>query len=531
MSFSQRSWNFRQKLIVDLFAGGGGASTGIFMATSRHPDIAINHDLEAIALHKANHPTTHHIVSDVFEVNPYLVAMGQPIGLLWASPDCKHFSKAKGGKPKDKKIRSLAWVVIKWAKAKRPHIIILENVEEFKDWCPLDKDGKAIESKKGSTFKRWKNELKRLGYEVDFKELRACDYGAPTTRKRLYLIARCDNQPIVFPKPTCKAYKSAASVIDFSLPCPSIFDTKETIREKYGLHVKRPLAEKTLKRIAKGIKKFIIDNPSPYIVKNQAFSIQSYYTEQKEETRGSQIDKPLHTITAGGQRHALVCATISKGYSTNNNTCVHPGQNIEDPLHTITTFNNLGVVTAYLDQHNLGNIGRDIKKPLSTVTTTGSQQQLVTAFLTEHANSSTQRNFNAKEPLRTQCAEVKGGHFACVQAFLTKFYGQGTGQCVKQPLHTVKTGQIFGLVTIKNVDYKIVDIGMRMLTPRELYSAQGFPKDYKIDIEIEKEIRGKKRKVKLSKTAQIRMCGNSVCPPVAAALVRANYVTCKEDEK
>ena len=474
------------EIIVDLFAGGGGASVGIEMATGRSPDIAINHDPEAIAMHRANHPSTLHLINDVFELNPHNVCIGRPIGLLWLSPDCKHFSKAKGGKPKSKKIRSLAWVGVKWARAKRPRVIILENVEEFREWGPLDCDGRVCEARRGKTFRLFVSSLERLGYRVQWKELRACDYGAPTIRKRLFLIARCDGRPIIFPEPThanpdsedvktgrLKPWIGVDKILDFSLPTPSIFLSKEE-GKRYG--VRRPLAEKTMERIAKGLKKFVIDAKDPYILP---------------------IGRAAHILT----EHAN--GSAQRNFS------------VKDPLRTQMAEvkgGHFALVAAFMAQHNLGNIGRSLKQPISTLTTRGAQQQLVTSHIMKLRNN----NYGSRsdEPLHSITAG--GSHHAEVRAFLTKYYGTGEGQDTRDPLHTVTTKDRFGLVTIMGKLYKIVDIGMRMLTPRELFRAQGFPDNYVIDIEINGR--------KIGKSAQIRMCGNSVCPPVAAALVRANFV-------
>lgn len=489
----QSTYDFGKELIIDGFAGGGGASTGIEMALGVSPDVAINHDAEAIALHLANHPNTRHYISDIFEVDPILVTMGRPVGLFWISPDCKHHSKAKGGKPRDKKIRSLAWVAIKWAKQVKPRIVMLENVEEFKDWCPIDKEGMPVKEKKGETFKKFIQEFKNLGYEVDYKELRACDYGAPTTRKRLFLIARCDGKPIIFPKPThadvqslhvkskkLKPYKTAAEIIDWSIPTHSIFLNKKEAKE---FKVRRPLSDKTMERIAKGFKKFVLDSDKPYTVDKRMLPyISTYYGKTKNSgPRGQKVDKPLATITAGGLRHGLVTPYIGKAYSTANNTSVHAGHDIKSPLHTITTFNNLSLVAPYMMA--IDNL------------------------------SSKNATWSAKSPLTTITA--KGRH-GVVAAFLYKYYGQEGRQKISDPLHTIRTVGHFGLVEIKGIKYQVMDIGFRMLSPRELYNAQGFPSDYKIDVTMPN---GKK----LSKTAQVRMCGNSVVPLLAKALVEANF--------
>jgi DNA (cytosine-5)-methyltransferase 1 len=324
---------FGDELIVDNFAGGGGASEGIEQALARAVDIAINHDADALAMHKENHPDTHHLCDDVFKVDPRKVCNGYRVGAAWFSPDCKDFSKAKGGKPVSKKIRGLAWVMVKWAVIKRPRVLFLENVEEFKDWGPLRKDGKRCPERKGKTFRNFCTRLRNLGYEVDHRELRACDYGAPTSRKRLFLIARCDGSPIVWPAPThgkpgspdvesgkIKPWRTAAECIDFSLPCPSIFLTKRGAK-KLKLKVIRPLAPATMRRIARGIFKFVIENPKPFIVKVNHTGYDQF--------RGQSIDEPLQTITTK-HPYAVVSPHITK-FRTGAT-----GSKVDDPLPTIT---------------------------------------------------------------------------------------------------------------------------------------------------------------------------------------------------
>ena len=395
------------ELIVDNFAGGGGASTGIELATGRSVDIAINHDPAAIAMHRANHPTTKHYCENVWDVDPVEACAGCPVGLAWFSPDCKHFSKAKGGKPVEKAIRGLAWVAIRWAKLVRPRVIILENVEEFMTWGPLI-GNRPDPTRKGQTFRRFVHALKRYGYRVAWNELRACDYGAPTIRKRFFLIARCDGLPIVWPEPThgdpstlfvasgiLHPWRTAAEIIDWTIPCPSIYDRK------------KPLCKNTMRRIARGLRKFVLEHPQPYIVDDHIapFLIQ-YHTEQSgKEVRGQAVDKPLMTADSS---------------------------------------NRYGLVTA----------------------------------------------------------------------LLIKYYGQGEGQSLREPLHTITAKDRFGLVIIRGEPYQIIDIGLRMLTPRELFRAQGFPEDYIIDRDAD----GKH----YPKSAQVARCGNAVPPPFAEALVRAN---------
>lgn len=436
-----------REIVVDNFAGGGGASTGIEMATGYSVDIAINHDPEAIRMHKTNHPNSKHYCESVWDVDPVEVCGGRPVALAWFSPDCKHFSKAKGGKPKDKNIRGLAWVACRWAGMVRPRVIMLENVEEFKTWGPLNREHRPIKKKQGITYQKFINQLQELGYEVQTQELVAADYGAPTMRKRFFMIARCDGKPIVWPEPThgpadsdavkagrLKPYAGAYTQIDFSLPCPSIFDTSEEIKQKYGIRAVRPLAEKTMRRIARGLKKFVIDNPEPFLIQ----------CNHAGERRPQDIREPMPTITG---KHGygivapvlLVAGFLSKFYKTGT------GQDLREPLHTVTT---------------------------------------------------------------------SPGHFGEVRAFLVKYYGQGAGQPVTAPLDTITTHDRFGLVTIRGVDYQIVDIGLRMLEPKELYGCQGFPGDYIID----RDYSGKS----YSRAEQVKRCGNAVCPPIPAALVKSN---------
>lgn len=496
------------ELIVDNFAGGGGASTGIEMATGYSVDIAINHDPEAIKMHKANHPRTKHYCENVWAVDPIAACKGNPVGLAWFSPDCKHFSKAKGGKPKDKNIRGLAWVACRWAGLVRPRVIMLENVEEFRTWGPLNRRHHPVKNKQGKTFERFVRQLEELGYEVQFKELVAADYGAPTMRKRFFMIARCDGKSIVWPEPThapadseevkaglFKPYVGAYTQIDFSLPCPSIFDTSEEIKEKYGIRAVRPLAPKTMERIARGLKKFVLDNPEPFIIQckfnNDAQDIKKslgtittigshllvepYLSVNRENHFGSDMREPIHTITSNNQ-HMLMTPTLIQYHSETAQGEVR-GQTIKEPIMTVDGSNRYGLVTSFLSKFYKTCIGQDEREPLHTVTTSA-------------------------------------GHFGEVRAFLIKYYGDATGQDIKQPLDTVTTKDRFGLVTIEGVDYQIVDIGLRMLEPRELYGCQGFPEDYIID----HDYTGKT----YPRTEQVRRCGNAVCPPIPAALVRAN---------
>lgn len=541
------------ELLVDNFAGGGGASTGIELATGYSVDIAINHDPEAIKMHKANHPNTKHYCENVWVVDPVKACKGHPVALAWFSPDCKHFSKAKGGKPKDKNIRGLAWVACRWAGLVRPRVIMLENVEEFKTWGPLGRRHHPIKSKQGETFRKFVQQLTDLGYEVEFRELVAADYGAPTMRKRFFMIARCDGKPIVWPEPThapadsdevkdglLKPYVGAYTQLDFSLPCPSIFDTSEEIKEKYGIRAVRPLAPKTMERIARGLKKFVLDNPEPFIVpigygerKGQAPRVHDiekplptivgsgkhylcepklapYLSVNRENHFGSDMREPVHTITANNQ-HMLMTPTLIQYHSETAQGEVR-GQTIEDPIMTVDGSNRYGLVTSFIQKYYGGNYqgnGSDIKEPLHTITTL-ERNAMCAVNLIQMNNHCDGRD--VKEPIPTITAG--DGHFGEVRAFLIKYYGQGTGQDIKAPLDTVTAQDRFGLVTINGVDYQIADIGLRMLEPRELYGCQGFPEDYIID----HDYTGKT----YPRSEQVRRCGNAVCPPIPAALVRAN---------
>ena len=537
------------ELIVDNFAGGGGASTGIELATGKSVDIAINHDPEAIRMHKANHPHTKHYCEDVWQVDPVKACKGHPVGLAWFSPDCKHFSKAKGGKPKDKFIRGLAWVACRWAGLVRPRVIMLENVEEFKTWGPLNRGHHPIKAKQGKTFEKFVQQLQDLGYEVQFRELVAADYGAPTMRKRFFMIARCDGNPILWPEPThaprdseavkaglLKPYVGAYTQIDFSRPCPSIFDTAQEIKEKYGIRAVRPLASKTMERIARGLKKFVLDNPEPFIIQcnhggkrrpndirepmptitgKHGYGIVEPYMVQIGQTgfakdRSKDVREPLTTIVSKNE-HCLISPTLIQYHSETAKGEVR-GQTIEDPIMTVDGSNRYGLVTSFLHKYYDGGYkgaGDSIKNPLPTVTA-WDHNSLITANLIQMNNHCDGKDI--RQPLPTITAG--DGHFGEVRAFLIKYYGDATGQNIKNPLDTITSRDRFGLVTIDGTDYQIVDIGLRMLEPRELYGCQGFPDDYIIDHDFEGHT--------YPRSEQVRRCGNSVCPPLPAAMVRSN---------
>ncbi len=592
------------ELFVDNFAGGGGASTGIEMAIGRSVDIAINHDPGAIAMHKVNHPLTKHYCEDVWQVDPAEACGGNGVALAWFSPDCRHFSRAKGGKPVDKNIRGLAWVAIRWAMVVRPRVIMLENVPEIRTWGPLGDDGKPIKEKAGETFQGFMLALSDgiprshpafgemcgalgiasngeeaavlsagLGYRVEWKELKSCDYGAPTTRTRFYMIARSDGREIRWPKRThghrhsCEVqrgellpYRTAAECIDWSIPAQSIFERS------------KPLAENTLKRIARGIKKFVIDNPEPFIVTvnhaGEGFRGQKIDEPLQTVTAkhgygvvvptimcnntnnmGASADSPLPTVTTGNRNYLVTPAIVPVGYGERKgqqprvNSVEEPlgtivgsgkhyvvaptliqyhsettkdevrGQELDEPLMTQDTSNRYALSVANIMKCYGGGYngaGSDVADPLDTVTAKDHNSLVTAHILTMRRNMDGQ---SVDEPLST--VSCSGAHHAEVQAFLTKYYGgEEKAHSVEEPLDTVTAKDRFALVTVHGEDYIITDIRMRMLQPRELFNAQGFRRDYIIDHDID----GKP----LTKVNQVAKAGNAVTPPVPAALVRAN---------
>ena len=619
--------NLLDEIIVDNFAGGGGASTGIELATGRVVDIAVNHDPDAILMHKTNHPHTVHYQASVWDVDPEEVCAGRPVGLAWFSPDCKHFSKAKGGKPVDKNIRGLAWIALRWAGTVRPRVIILENVEEFQTWGPVRR-GRPVKSKTGQTFRKWVAQLEALGYTVEWRELVAADYGAPTTRKRFFLIARCDGRPVVWPEPTHapadseevkagrkKPWRSASEIIDWSLPCPSIFDTREEVKEKYGLIAQRPLRPNTMRRVARGVDKFVIKAANPFIVpmgygeaKGQAPRVhdiqepfptavgkakhgicQPYMApltmHNNENAAGTAITEPVNTITgtgAGGHQMLITPTLAAIGQTGGGDRCrsveepthtqvskaeecvVCPamiqyhteqtervrGQAVTDPIMTIDASNRYGIAAASLakyygnDQH-----GQDAAEPMHTITAKD-REAVTMATLTEYHGTSTGQDMG--DPMHTTLSKP---HQAIQTAHMVKMKGTNLGGPVQEPVQTITaSGTHHGLVITKvekaapgaNLQrwplirealnkycdyhladnevilflidgawYFMADIGLRMLTPAELYRANGFPTDYIIERDYQGNTYGK--------TKQVARCGNAVPPPFATALVRANF--------
>lgn len=505
---------------IDSFAGGGGASTGIEMATGHPVDVAINHNEAAIMMHKRNHPFTEHYIEDIWQVDPKTAVRGRHVKLAWFSPDCKHFSRAKGAALVDKKIRGLAWVVLKWAAAVRPDVIMLENVPEFTTWGPVRK-GKPVKSKAGQTYKRWLSQLEALGYTVETNKICAADLGAPTIRTRFHLIARCDGKPIVWPDRThaprdsedvktgrCKPWRSAAEIIDFSLPCPSIFASKKEIKEQYGVTAMRPLKENTLRRITRGLEKFVIKSGEPFIVPV------GYGEAKGQLPRIHDINNPLPTVVASNKN--FVCDPIMTPYVICNNTGNVP-HDINEPVPTVTTGGRNILLEPFLTEY-YGNArdGINVKDPMQTIT--GKDRECVTLAHLAHFKGR-DKGQNAKEPLMTVTA--RDGQFADVRTTIVKWNGQtdlGYWPEVRKMLnqfcgYNLADDEIL-LLKISGSWYFISDIGLRMLTPRELYDAMGFPHDYIID----RDVNGNP----ITRADQVARCGNAVCPDVAEALVRAN---------
>ena len=576
------------EIIVDNFAGGGGASTGIELATGRRVAIAINHDPDAIRMHRTNHPYTEHLQASVWDVDPVAECRGRPVGLAWFSPDCKHFSKAKGAALVDRKIRGLAWITLRWAAKVRPRVIILENVEEFQTWGPVRK-GKPVKKLAGTTFRKFIDQLTELGYTVEYRELIAADYGAPTTRKRFYLIARCDGKPVVWPKPThsktgadgLPKWRSAAEIIDWSLPCPSVFASKAEIMAEYGLKAVRPLAKNTMRRIIRGVDKFTIRSGKPFIVQqkfqNAAQNIEKPLTTvtavgahelckpllapvtvtNTSNSVGATVGEPMNTVrTGGGGGQMLVTpflaecnhsggghiAPVGDAYKTI--TAKHTGgivapsliqyhteqtesvraSGLGVPINTVDASNRYGLTCANLVEYYTGGRPLDVQAPMHTVTS-HDREAVVAAHVVKFKGDNV--GTPPSEPLQTVTASAgkeracSGGTFAVCRAHLAKIRsGDDLGHWpeIRALLneycgYTLAEDEVL-LLEISGALYYIADIGLRMLSPRELYNAMGFPPDYIID----RDYLGNEYK----KSAQVARCGNAVCPPMATALVRAN---------
>ncbi len=519
-------YNLIDELIVDNFAGGGGASTGIELATGRIVDIAINHDKSAIEMHEKNHPYTKHFCEDVWQIDPRKVTQGRPVALVWCSPDCKHFSKAKGGTPVSKKIRGLAWVALRWAATVRPRVIILENVEEFMTWGPI-KDGRPIKEKQGRTFQSFVRQLRGHGYAVDWKVMKACDYGAPTSRKRFFLIARCDGQPIIFPAPThgkgLKPYRTAAECIDWNIPCKSIFGRK------------KPLKENTLKRIARGLDKFVLKNAKPFIMSNNTGNAPH------------SIDEPVPTVTTGIRNFVITpYLSIRNGDGKDGR-----GKTVKDPIPTLTGTNHTNVITPFLSKYFSGEkqAGASVEEPMPTVTAID-HNALCMPFLTQYHGLKGEKDTRGQKLGKPLATVDTAGRYGVVAPYITTLRNHMDGQSVKEPLTTITAkehhavtkvylekvtnrkelyrwkgvrellntyaGYTIGedeilIIEVDGEQRFISDIAMRMLEPKELAAAQGFPSDYILQVSDS-----------YTKSAQIARIGNSVCPVMAKVLVRAN---------
>ena len=514
-------------LIIDCFAGGGGAYVGIEMALGRPVDIAINHDEQAIRMHKTNHPQTLHLTEDIFKVDLEKYVRGQRVALMWASPDCTSHSKAKGGQPRKQGLRILPWAVYKHARKILPDVIIMENVEEIQQWGPLDENGKPIPERKGEEYQKFISSMKSLGYDFDSKELVAADYGAPTTRKRWYAIFRRDGKPIIWPEPTHgktgtdgkKKWVPVSTVLNFSDLGNSIFGRK------------KPLAENTMRRTARGLEKFVFNNPEPFIIQ---------VNHSGENFRGQSIHEPMPTVT---QKHGFGVITpvavpfIDKTYGGNYKGA---GSGMNQPVSTITTVDHNRLITPLLIQYHsettkIGVRGQAVTDPLQTIDTSN-RYGLVIAFLEKFYKSGTGQSL--AEPIHT--ITTSPGHFGQVSVlavdwkelqaagideetaqkatwvsqFIMEYYGCGIGQSLNDPLHTVVTKDRFALITVLGNEYAILDIFLRMLTPEELKLAQGFPKDYIIDRDYNWQ--------KYPVCEQVKRIGNSVVPIMAEALVSAN---------
>lgn len=513
--FKRAQVNLFDEIIVDNFAGGGGASTGIELAAGRPVSIAINHDEAAVLLHQTNHKFTEHYIESVWDVDPVEVCAGRPVGLAWFSPDCKHFSKAKGAALVSRKIRGLAWIVLRWAALVRPRVIMVENVEEFITWGPVRK-GKPVRKKSGQTFRQWVKQLRDLGYTVEWRNLVAADYGAPTIRKRFVCVARCDGKPTRWPEPThapadspdvrkgkLLPWRSAAEIIDWDIPAYSIFATKEEIKEKYGVNAIRPLADNTLRRVIRGVDKYTIKSGKPFIVECNhggdghtrgadepvntvtgkytggicSANLIQYHTEQSEHVRANGLGNPIPTVDASN-RYGLISGQLVEYFSTGR------AIDVMEPLHTVTSRDREALVAAHVVEFKGQDIGQAADVPLRTVTASAGEFAVCNTVLAKHDG----------RDLR---------HWPEIRELLNRYCG-----------YTLAEDDVI-LLVIGGVAYYIADITLRMLTPRELYKAMGFPDDYVIDTDF--------RGNPYPKSQQVARCGNAVCPPLASAMVRANF--------
>lgn len=558
-------------LIIDCFAGGGGASVGIEMALGRPVDIAINHDPQAIRMHQTNHPQTLHLTEDVFKVDLEKYVAGQHVALMWASPDCTSHSKAKGGQPRKQGLRILPWAVYKHAKKILPDVIIMENVEEIQQWGPLDEKGRPIPERRGEEYQKFVSSIKSLGYDFGFRELVAADYGAPTTRKRWYAIFRRDGKPIVWPESTHS--KTGADGKKKWVPVSSVLDFSDIGKSIFGR--KKPLAENTLRRTARGLEKFVFNNPEPFIIQvnhsgdfrgqnirdplptitqKHGFGMVSPYIMQIGQTgftadrnrsltdplstivtknehclltpyivpigygeregqlpRVNSTQEPVGTLVASGRKHYLCSPFLIQYHSETTKTGIR-GQAVTDPLQPIDTSNRYGLVIAFLEKFYKTGIGQSLAEPIHTITTSPGHFGQVSVLAVDW-----------KQLMAAGVDEETAQKATWVSEFIMEYYGSGTGQSLNDPLHTIVTKDRFALITVLGNEYVVLDIFLRMLTPEELKLAQGFPKDYIIDRDYNWQ--------KYPVCEQVKRIGNSVVPIMAEALVSANCPYLKVGER
>lgn len=518
---------------------------GIEMALGRPVDIAINHDPQAIRMHKVNHPDTLHLTEDIFKVDLPKYVKGQHVSLMWASPDCTSHSKAKGGQPREKGLRILPWAVYKHAKAILPDVIIMENVEEIQQWGPLDDTGHPIPERKGEDYKKFVGAMKKLGYEFDSRELVAADYGAPTTRKRWYAIFRRDGKPIVWPEPTHN--KNGTDGLQKWEPIWKYLDLMDFGKSIFGR--KKPLAEKTMNRIARGLEKFVFNCPEPFIVQvnhggdnfrgqsvhepmptitgKHGFGVVTPYMvpigygeREGQLPRVNSIDEPVRTIVACGNKHYLCSPLLIQYHSETTKSGVR-GQSVDEPIMTLDTSNRYGLVMSYITKFYKSGCGQSMSEPIHTITTSPGHFGQVSIFAVPK-----EQLFASLEQSMEEQTEVNDIVQKCtlISQFIMEYYGCGTGQSLNDPLHTIVTKDRFALVTVLGNEYAIMDIFLRMLKAEpELKLGQGFPKDYIIDRDIE----GKRYPV----SEQVARIGNSVVPVMAQALVAANCSYLKVGER
>lgn len=525
-------------LIIDCFAGGGGASVGIELAFGRPVDIAINHDPAAILMHKTNHPNTLHLTEDIFSVDLKKYIGNRHVALMWLSPDCTQFSKAKGGKPRQQHIRMLPWAAYEHAKAIMPDVICMENVEEIQQWGPLDDSGRPIKARMGETYREFISSMQSIGYKFESRELVAADYGVPTMRKRWYAIFRRDGKDIVWPEPTHS--KTGGDGKEKWVPVSTVLNFNVLGRSIFGR--KKPLADNTLKRIARGLRKFVIEAEDPFIVHIENGHGAPFIDKAfggNYQGAGSSVNNPVPTITTVDHNRLITPHLTPIGYGERKgqkprvNSAKEPtstivssckqymtspyiiqyhgekgdkdvrGQSVNNPIQTIDTSNRYAQVAMFLTKFYKSGTGQKLTEPLHTITTSAGHFGQISVLTIPYEQL-------VKEGVDEETAQK----CTWVSEYIIEYYGSGTGQSIKDPLHTVVSKDRFALITVLGKDYAIVDIYLRMLTPEELKLAQGFPRDYIIDRDYKWNA--------YPKSEQVRRIGNSVSPRMAEVIVKAN---------